>query len=310
MSLTHAPRLRSPEDYRESLRDGRRVYYRGERVADVTAHEATRHAVEHGTLDYRMAESDLHRDLAVSEDGYSRYFQVPRTADDLLARSALIEAATRAGRTLVVLIKEIGTDALFALLAMRGRLGRPYGERVDAFYERVRWEDLAMCVAQTDVKGDRSLGPSQQANPDAYLRIVERREDGIVVRGAKVHTSASINANELIVLPTRAMGEQDADYAVSFAVPIDTPGLTLAPISRRAASARASTRSRRGASCLRPRRCSRTCSCRGSECSWRASMRMRASWHAGSWSSTASLRSHTSCPWSTRSSAAPCWPPA
>jgi 4-hydroxybutyryl-CoA dehydratase/vinylacetyl-CoA-Delta-isomerase len=227
MSLTHAPRLRSPEDYRESLRDGRRVYYRGERVEDVTAHEATRHAVEHGTLDYRMAESDLHRDLAVSEDGYSRYFQVPRSAEDLLARSALIEASTRAGRTLVVLIKEIGTDALFALLAMRERLGEPYGERVEAFYERVRGEDLAMCVAQTDVKGDRALGPSQQANPDAYLRIVERREDGIVVRGAKVHTSASINANELIVLPTRAMGEQDADYAVSFAVPVDTPGLTL-----------------------------------------------------------------------------------
>ena len=64
-------------------------------------------------------------------------------------------------------------------------------------------------------------------NPDAYLRIVERRDDGIVVRGAKVHTSVSINANEMIVLPTRAMSEADADYAVAFAIPLDTPGLTL-----------------------------------------------------------------------------------
>ncbi len=103
----------------------------------------------------------------------------------------------------------------------------PYAERIDAFYEYVREGDLALCVAQTDAKGDRSLGPSAQANPDAYLRIVERRTDGLVVRGAKFHTSVSVNANELIVLPTRAMSEADADYAVAFAIPIDTPGLTL-----------------------------------------------------------------------------------
>ncbi|HEU5315494.1 MAG TPA: 4-hydroxyphenylacetate 3-hydroxylase C-terminal domain-containing protein, partial [Chloroflexota bacterium] len=66
-----------------------------------------------------------------------------------------------------------------------------------------------------------------KGNPDAYVRIVERRADGIVVRGAKAHTSVSTNANELIVLPTRAMSEADADYAVAFAVPLDAPGLTL-----------------------------------------------------------------------------------
>src|SRR6266540_3913833 len=113
------PRLRSPEDYRESLRDGRRVFYRGERVEDVTVHPVFRHAVDHAALDYRMAEDESHRALAVTAGGYSRYFEVPRSAEDLLARSALIEAATRAGKTLVVLIKEIGTDALFSLLALR-----------------------------------------------------------------------------------------------------------------------------------------------------------------------------------------------
>ena len=67
--------------------------------------------------------------------------------------------------------------------------------------------DLALAVAQTDVKGDRSLGPAKQTDPDLYVHIVERRADGIVVRGAKAHTSVSTNANELIVLPTRAMAE-------------------------------------------------------------------------------------------------------
>lgn len=219
--------LRTPAEYVASLQDGRRIFYRGEPVADVTAHPVTGVAVRHAALDFHMAEDPRFRALAVAEDGYSRYFAVPRDGEDLRRRSALIEAATREGKTLVVLIKEIGTDALFWLLAMADDLGEPYASRIRSYYEHCRDHDLAMAVAQTDVKGDRSLMPSQQPDPDVYLRIVERRPDGIVVRGAKAHTSVSVNANELIVLPTRALGEADRDYAVAFAIPIDTPGLTL-----------------------------------------------------------------------------------
>lgn len=227
MTAMNEPRLRTAEQYLESLRDGRAVFYRGESVDDVTTHPVLRNAVEHASLDYEMAEDPQLRKLAVTDAGFSRYFHVPRSSDDLLARSALIEAATRSGKTLVVLIKEIGTDALFALQAMVDVLGEPYASRIRSFYEHCRDNDLALCVAQTDMKGDRSLGPSKQPNPDAYLRIVERRDDGVVVRGAKVHTSVSVNANEMIVLPTRAMGPEDADYAVAFAIPLDTPGLKL-----------------------------------------------------------------------------------
>ena len=226
MSESHTvSTLRTPDEYRESLRDGRGVYYRGERVEDVTTHPATAPAVEHAALDYRMARELEHRELAVHEEGYSRYYAVPRDADDLLRRSELIDAATRAGRTLVVLIKEIGTDALFSLRLLGDRLGAEEAARVERFHRHCRDNDLAVCVAQTDSKGDRSLGPADQ--PDAYLRVVERRDGGIVVRGAKMHTSVSVNANEMIVLPTRAMGERDADHAVAFAIPVDTPGLRL-----------------------------------------------------------------------------------
>jgi aromatic ring hydroxylase len=221
------PRLRSADEYRESLRDGRRVFYRGVAVTDVTTHPVFAHAVNHAALDFEMAHSEAYADLAIGPDGYSRYFHVPRNRDDLLARSALIEASTRAGKTLVLLIKEIGSDALLALLARSAQLGEPYESRIRSFYEHCRDGDLAVCVAQTDAKGDRALSPSQQPHPEAYLKIVERRPDGIVVRGAKMHTSVSINSNEMIVLPTRAMSEADADYAVAFAIPLDTPGLTL-----------------------------------------------------------------------------------
>jgi 4-hydroxybutyryl-CoA dehydratase/vinylacetyl-CoA-Delta-isomerase len=227
--------MRSASEYRASLRDGRTVYFNGERVPDVTAHPVLRVAVDHAALDYETADDPRHRDLAVvARPGggeMSRYFAMPSGAEDLLRRMDLIELSTRLGGTIVPLIKEIGTDALFALHLvaheMDERLGTGYLPRVRAFYERCRDEDLAMAVAQTDVKGNRGAGPAEQVHPDYYVRIVQERPDGIVVRGAKVHTSVSMNANELIVLPTRALGERDRAYAVAFAVPVSTPGLSL-----------------------------------------------------------------------------------
>ena len=226
--------LRTAEQYLESLRDGRTVYYRGQRVPDVTTHPVIGCAARHAAIDYTLAHDPTHRELCVVSDEageYSRYYKIPRTPDDLDRRRELIELTTTEGATLVVLIKEIGTDALCGLLRVASTVdaqhGTEYSLRVQAYYERCRDNDLAVAVAQTDVKGDRSLGPSAQADPDLYVHIVERRSDGIVVCGAKAHTSVSTNANELIVLPTRAMREGDKDYAVSFAVPLDTPGLFL-----------------------------------------------------------------------------------
>ena len=226
--------LRTPEEYKQSLRDGRAVYLRGQKVADVTKDPVIGIAVEHACIDYRMAEDPKYRGLAVMRDGsgeYSRYYHLPRNADDLLKRSELIAASTREGATLVVLIKEIGTDALYALHIIGERMaaaGKPaYRERVARYHRYCRDNDLAVAVAQTDVKGDRSLGPTAQEHPDYYVRVVEERPDGVVVRGAKVHTPVSTNTNEVIVLPTRAMRAEDKAYAVAFALPINTPGLKL-----------------------------------------------------------------------------------
>lgn len=229
--------LMSPDEYRASLRDGRRVFYRGEQVEDVTAHPVIGLAVDHATIDYEMAHSDGNpddRDLAVAEGPHgpiSRYYHIPECTDDLLRRSALIERATALGGTLVVLIKEIGTDALFALHLIATHMDREKGSeylpRVKKFYEHCRDGDLAIAVAQTDVKGDRGKGPSDQNHPDYYVRVVDEDASGITIRGAKMHTSVSTNAHEIIVLPTRNMGEKDAAYAVACAVPASAPGLTM-----------------------------------------------------------------------------------
>lgn len=223
--------LMSPEQYVESLRDGREVWFRGQRVADVTTHPVIGKAVRHASIDYAMAEDARYEDLAViRENGlvYSRYYKIPQSTEDLLLRSKLIEAATAEGDTLVLLIKEIGTDALFALLAVTADMeNTAYHDRVRRFYEHCRDNDFALAVAQTDVKGDRVKRPSQQSDPDVYLRVVERRDDGVVVRGMKIHTSVTPNANEVIVLPTRAMGPDEQDWSIAFAIPVNTPGLRL-----------------------------------------------------------------------------------
>jgi 4-hydroxybutyryl-CoA dehydratase/vinylacetyl-CoA-Delta-isomerase len=219
--------LRSPDEYRAGLADGRRVFSRGRQVKPLDEPDL-RVAIDHAALDFAVAHDPNHRSLAVIDDAdvgeYSAYYRVPRSSDDLLERSALIELVTGLGGTMVTLVKEIGSDALFALMRT---LDGPARERVVAYYEYCRDDDLAVAVGQTDVKGDRALPPHQQPDPDHYVHIVEERPDGIVVRGAKCHTSVSANSDEIIVLPTRAMGPDDADYAVSFAVPIDTPGLNL-----------------------------------------------------------------------------------
>ncbi len=226
--------LRTPQQYIDSLKDGRTVFYRGEKVPDVTTHKVIAKAVKHACVDYEMAEDPATRDLAVVAEGtesYSRYFKIPSSIEDLLKRSQLIEASTARGKTLVPLVKEIGTDALFALHRIARQVDQKYEtdtlRRVQAFYRHCRDNDLTMSVAQTDAKGDRGAGPTNQPHPDYYTRVVDRRNDGIVVRGAKIHTSCTTNTNELIVLPTRAMAEGDADYAVAFAIPVDTPGLKL-----------------------------------------------------------------------------------
>src|SRR2546425_8706243 len=173
--------MRTSEQYLASLRDGRRVIYRGEVVPDVTTHPHFSRSARHLTVDFRVAEDPAYRTRAIVDDAdsgvpVSRYFHIPRTPDDLRDRSRLITESTRAAWSFVPLIKEIGTDALFALLIVTGEMDRQINTaflpRVQTFYRRCPARDLAIAVAPTDAKGDRGKRPSEQAQPDLYGRLV------------------------------------------------------------------------------------------------------------------------------------------
>ena len=232
--------LKKPEEYISSLRDKRTVYMDGKQITDVTTYPRLREAAEHLALSYRMAQDPELKHFVVSrcpetDEEIATFYQLPQSAADLLARWEAIYQVSRYGDGYNPFIKEIGTDAIFALRMIAPQVDRKYNteyaRRIREYHHYAQENDLALAGAVTDPKGDRSLRPSQQENPDTHLRIVERKNDGIIVRGAKCHITSSPLSNDLLVLPTRNMLEDDADYAVAFATPVDTPGISLVATS-------------------------------------------------------------------------------
>jgi len=225
--------LMSPQEYRESLRDDRVVYLKGERVKDVTTDPMLSICVNTAAIDYEMAEMPEYRDLAVvshpkTGEPISRYYYTPKNAEDLLKRHELMVTGTRLGGGVIPFSHDIGADAMNSVNITANAMGKEeYIERAENYRDYLQQKDLSLAVAMTDVKGDRRLHPSspKQAHPDYYVRVVNKDADGITVRGAKVHITAAAYFNELFVIPTRNLAEEDADYAVAFAIPANTKGV-------------------------------------------------------------------------------------
>jgi 4-hydroxybutyryl-CoA dehydratase/vinylacetyl-CoA-Delta-isomerase len=187
-------------------------------------------------MDYVLQQDPCYQDLVTekNEDGELVSFALmpQKTKEDLLRLRKLVQLWARVCYGKPPGAKFVAKDGLNALTVVSQRVDRKYGtdyaERVEAYRKHLQKNDLAFAMGMTDVKGDRSLRPSQQQpHQDYYVRIVEERSDGIVVRGAKAHISQAPLCKEILVTPCRAMREEDKDYAVAFAVPVNAEGLTL-----------------------------------------------------------------------------------
>jgi aromatic ring hydroxylase len=222
--------VRTPDEFLAGLDDDRVVYYEGRRVDDLVTHPVLSVCAQHASRAFGPAPGGVDESDWVAGGG-SGYYRIPQSTDDLLARARVIEGETRSHLAQFNIVKAVGSDAMCALSSLRGELegARDYDARanIDAFIERVRRDDLATVLAQTDPRGDRSRRPGQQSNPNAHLRVVETRSDGIVVRGAKLHTTSTPFADEVIVLPTRALQPGEEDFAVAFSIAAATPGLIM-----------------------------------------------------------------------------------
>ncbi|MEP0828007.1 MAG: 4-hydroxyphenylacetate 3-hydroxylase [bacterium] len=233
--------LRTYSAYLESLRKMRpNIYKFGELITDVTSHPATRNTVEGHAQTYKLLDDPAEREILTTTsdltgEPISRYLSIVRAPEDMYANSRLKRhmfqktGTCTGGRC-------VGWNALNAIYITSWEIDKKYGteyhDRFMRWLKEAQHSDITISGALTDPKGDRTKTPSAQDDPDMSLRIVERRKDGIVVRGAKVMICGVAASNEIFVLPGSAYKEPDRDYAVSFVVPRDIEGLTIVETRR------------------------------------------------------------------------------
>jgi 4-hydroxybutyryl-CoA dehydratase/vinylacetyl-CoA-Delta-isomerase len=169
----------------------------------------------------------------------NRFSHIHQSKEDLLKRQQMTRALCH--RVGGCTQRCMGTDAINALNIVTydcdKALGTKYYERFIEFLKYFQKYDLIANCAQTDVKGVRGLRPGQQPDPDQYLRIVKTDADGvgidgkpakgIIVRGAKVCNSNAPYVDEIVALPSRFMGADEAEYAVAFSLPGDWDGIKI-----------------------------------------------------------------------------------
>jgi len=220
------------DDYVESLR-GRdlKVHYLGERVPEVVDHPVVRPSVNAVARTFDLAVDEP--ELATAQSSLSgrrvnRFLHVAESADDLVMQNKM---QRRLGQDTGTCFQRcVGMDAFNALFSVTfdcdATHGTPYHERLRSFLRYCQEENLVVGGAMTDPKGDRSRTPSQQHDPDLFTHVVERRDGGVVIRGAKAHQTGCLNSHWIIVMPTMRLGEEDRDYAIVAAIPVEHPGLT------------------------------------------------------------------------------------
>ncbi len=225
--------MKTKQQYIESMRKVKpELYMFGQRITDRVDHPIIRPTMECMAATYELAEKPEFQNLLTAASHLTgkkinRFTHIHHSIEDLVNKSKM-------GRLLGTYTGScfqrcVGMDALNALSMVTYDIDQKYktgyNKRFLKFLQMVQDEDLVCCGAMTDNKGDRSLRPAEQADPDQYLHVVEEKSDGIVVRGVKLHQTGSVNSHQIIVMPTRAMREEDKGYAVSFGIPSDTQGI-------------------------------------------------------------------------------------
>jgi len=225
--------MMTAEQYEESLRRLNMVVHMfGKRVENVVDNPIIRPSMKAVAKTYELAHTPEHEDIMTASSHITgkkinRFTHIHQSIEDLVKKSKMGRLLGR--ETGCCFQRCVGMDALNALSIVTFNIDEKYGteyyKRFVKYLEYVQEKDLTCDGAMTDPKGDRSLPPHRQPDPDQYMHVVEERKDGIVVRGAKAHQTGAVNSHEVIVMPTIAMREEDKDYAISFALPSDAEGI-------------------------------------------------------------------------------------
>ena len=227
--------MMTKEQYIESLRKlNLKVYFMGELISNPVDHPMIRPSMNSVAMTYELAEKDEYKTLMTAKSNLTgktvnRFCHLHQSTEDLINKVKMQRLVGQ--KTGACFQRCVGMDAFNAIYSTTYEIdqahGTEYHKRFTEYLKYVQDNDLTVDGAMTDPKGDRGLSPSQQEDPDLYLRIKEVRPDGIIVRGAKAHQTGAVNSHEHLIMPTVAMKESDKDYAVSFAIPSDAEGVLM-----------------------------------------------------------------------------------
>jgi len=228
--------MKTSKEYKQSLKQLQpNIYKFGELIKDVTTHPATKRTVEGHAQIFTAAQSKEHQELLtttslLTKKRVVRYLSILKNANDMIANVKMkrlmfnLTGTCTGGRC-------AGFNALNAMWAatydIDAKYQTEYHTRLRNWLQHAQEQDIALAGALTDPKGDRTKSASQQTDPDMSLHIIKEKEDGIIVRGAKVMICGVAAANELFIMPGTGYKEIDKDYAISFAIPRDIKNLTI-----------------------------------------------------------------------------------
>jgi 4-hydroxybutyryl-CoA dehydratase/vinylacetyl-CoA-Delta-isomerase len=228
-------KLKNGAEYIDSLQKlNPLIYYQGKKIKNVVKHPATAPHVRAAAMTYALANQKKYKDLATAISHLtgrriSRFTHVHQNMEDLVKKIKLLRILGQ--KTGTCFQRCVGFDGINSVYSVAYETDQKYGtdyfERFKKWLTYIQDENLMVVGAMTDPKGDRSKGPSEQNDPDQYVHVVDRKDDGVVIRGAKLHMTGAVNSHEILVMPTTALDEKAKEYAIVGAIPIDAPGVTL-----------------------------------------------------------------------------------
>ncbi|MDL2248109.1 4-hydroxyphenylacetate 3-hydroxylase family protein [Tyzzerella sp. OttesenSCG-928-J15] len=223
------------EQYIESIRKlNMEIYMFGEKIESPIGNPILQPSLNSVKATYDLAEIPEYEELMTATSNITgkkinRFCHIHQSAEDLVKKVKMQRLLGQ--KTASCFQRCVGMDAFNAVYSTTYECdaahGTQYHKNFIEYMTKVQENDWVVDGAMTDPKGDRGLSPSQQPDPDMFLRVVETRSDGIIVRGAKAHQTGATNSHEILVMPTQTMKKGEEEYAVSFAVPIDAKGVFM-----------------------------------------------------------------------------------
>ncbi|MFX1275626.1 MAG: 4-hydroxyphenylacetate 3-hydroxylase family protein [Promethearchaeota archaeon] len=226
--------LMTPEEYYKSIQRDLNLYMFGEKVKEFWKHPIILPSINAVKKIYELAQKEEYKDIMTTKSHLTgeiinRFTHIHQSTDDLVKKVQMQRLLGQ--KTACCFQRCVGFDGANAIYSVTYEMDKKYGtnyhERFKDYWIEVQRQDLMVDGAMTDPKGDRSKRPSQQPDPDVFVHVVDQNDDGIIVRGAKIHQTGFVNSHRAVIMPTLTMKEGEEQYAVSFGVDTNAKGITI-----------------------------------------------------------------------------------